>query len=89
MKCYILKTKRWGVPPSFESNNLPAARLWLEVDKSLLKINTTNTIMISSLFILIMFLTFTSLRWASLTLKVPSQIWQRGTSCGLHMRPGW
>ena len=23
--------KRWGVPPSFESNNLPAARLWLEV----------------------------------------------------------
>ena len=45
--CY---SQRWGVPPSFESNNLPAARLWLEVDKSLLNINniTNNSISTST-----------------------------------------
>ena len=38
------------MPPSFESNNLPAARLWLEVDKSLLNINniTNNSISTST-----------------------------------------
>ena len=46
------------MPPSFESNNLPAARLWLEVDKTFLYINMTSTIMIFNLFILIMILTF-------------------------------
>ena len=53
------------MPPSFESNNLPAARLWLEVDN----INMTNTIMIFNLFILIMILTFTLLKVGKSDLK--------------------
>merc|ERR1712181_141843 len=36
------ESQRWGVPPSFESNNLPAARLWLEVGKSELESARTN-----------------------------------------------
>jgi len=36
------ESQRWGVPPSFESNNLPAARLWLEVGKSDLKSAQSN-----------------------------------------------
>merc|ERR1711971_736645 len=36
------ESQRWGVPPSFESNNLPAARLWLEVGKSDLKRAASN-----------------------------------------------
>ena len=31
----VRQSSRWGVPPSFESNNLPAARLWLEVGHQL------------------------------------------------------
>ena len=57
------------MPPSFESNNLPAARLWLEVDKSFLNIYMTNTIMIFNLFILIMILTFTLLKVGKSDLK--------------------
>ena len=57
------------MPPSFESNNLSAARLWLEVDESFLNINTTNTIMIFNLFILIMILTFTLLKVGKSDLK--------------------